>query len=178
MIILRNMGTLQYRKAMSPDLDSHDANTNSTQKSATSDTRKLVSATDFRALACSVGACWVDLCRADLARGWRSCAHRVSLRSRPRWNTHSSISDINTTHRKVGYPKASRIHGQSGTPHPNPDSIRNWSHSDTPKSRAASGGSPCCHGTHFSLSAAPSQNDVQYVDVHNSCLQKGVCCYA
>ena len=177
MIILRNMGTLQYGKAMSPDLDSHDANTISTRKSATSVRRKLVGAPDHRALACSLGACRVDLCRADLARGWRSRAHRATLRSRPRWNTHSSISDSNTTHRKVGYPKASRIHGQSGTPHPNPDSVRNWSHSDTPKSRATASGSPRCDGTHFSFSAAPAQNDVQYVDVHNSCLQKGCSCY-
>ena len=178
MIILRNMGTLEYGKAMSPDLGSHNANTNSTQKSATSDRRKLVSATDFRALACSVGACWVDLCRADLARGWRSCAHQATLRSRPRWNTYSSLSDSNAAHRKVGYPKASRIYGQPGTPHFNTNAFHCWQYSDTSKPRATASDSPSCDGTHFSLSAAPSQNDVQYVDVHNSCLQKGGRCYA
>ena len=178
MIILRNMGTLQCRKAMLPDLDSHDANTNSNQKSATSDRHKLGSAPDYRALACSLSACRVDLCRADLARGWRSRAHWVTLRRRPRWNTYSSLSDSNTTHRKVGHPKASRIHGQPGTPHPNPDSVRNWQYSDTLKPRATASSSPRRDGTHFSFSAAPSQDDVQYVDVHNSCLQKGGRYYA
>ena len=163
---------------MLPDLDSHDANTNSNQKSATSDRHKLGSAPDYRALACSLSACRVDLCRADLARGWRSRAHWVTLRRRPRWNTYSSLSDSNTTHRKVGHPKASSIQGQPGTPHSHTNTLHCWQYSDTLKPRATASSSPRRDGTRFSFNAAASQNDVQHVDMHNSCLQKGGRCYA
>ena len=172
MIILRNMGTLHYGQAMLPELDIHDANDNSINKSATSDRRKLDGTPDDDSLACLAGTSRVDFCGSDLARGWWSGAHRVSLRCQSRWRPDSSLPDSDTAYRKMGPSKASGIDGQPGAPHPNTNALNNWPCHHVPEPRPASSGSPRCHGTDFSHNTAAFENALQNLASPQTCLKK------